>query len=370
MTWAFRHRTLPQRVTFAAEAMPEAVAAEAEELGASRLMLIASDRESAQADRIAEQVPVVLRHDEVVMHVPVDVAGRARAAAAGSGADMLVSIGGGSATGLAKAVARDTGLPIVAVPTTYSGSEATNVWGLTDNGIKTTGVDDRVLPAAVVYDATLLTSLPRELTVASALNALAHCVDSMWGPRTDPIDQALAQEGIRALAAGLTGFADAVGDERLAGIEQTLYGAYLAAVSFASAGSGMHHKICHVLGGMFGLPHAQTHAVVLPYVLAFNAPNAPGAERRIAQAFGSATAGAGLSALRHTLDAPVALKDYGMPEAGIAEAVTPIMAAIPAGNPTPVTTDSLTALLRAAWSGDDPDAVRAGHDNQTGSQQQ
>ena len=182
---------MPQ--TFAAEAMPEAVAAEAEELGASRVMLIASDRESAQADRIAEQVPVVLRHDEVVMHVPVDVAGRARAAAAGSGADMLVSIGGGSATGLAKAVARDTGLPIVAVPTTYSGSEATNVWGLTDNGIKTTGVDDRVLPAAVVYDATLLTSLPRELTVASALNALAHCVDSMWGPRTDPIDQALAQ---------------------------------------------------------------------------------------------------------------------------------------------------------------------------------
>lgn len=144
------------------------------------------------------------------------VTGRARAAAAGSGADMLVSIGGGSATGLAKAVARDTGLPIVVVPTTYSGSEATNVWGLTDNGIKTTGVDDRVLPAAVVYDATLLTSLPRELTVASALNALAHCVDSMWGPRTDPIDQALAQEGIRALAAGLTGFADAVGGERLA----------------------------------------------------------------------------------------------------------------------------------------------------------
>ncbi|KFF98923.1 Maleylacetate reductase [Streptomyces scabiei] len=350
----FAHETLPQRVVFAAGESPAAVAAEVEALGASRVMLIASDREKELADPIAKEIPVVLRHEEVVMHVPVEVARRARRAAADAGADVLVSVGGGSTTGLAKAVAMTTGLPIVAVPTTYAGSEATNVWGLTEGETKTTGVDNEVLPAAIVYDAALLTTLPGEMTVASGLNALAHCVDSMWGPRADPIDRVLAQEGIRALAAGLSAVAD--DSTSVEGIEQTLYGAYLAAVAFASAGSGMHHKICHVLGGMFNLPHAQTHAVVLPHVLAFNAPHAPEAEARIAQAFGAVlptrTASAGLAALRQVLDAPRALRDHGMPEDGIAKALGPIMKAIPADNPTPVTAENLTALLRAAWAGD------------------
>ncbi|WP_405521925.1 maleylacetate reductase [Streptomyces canus] len=346
----FTHATLPQRVVFATGESPAAVAAEAEALGGSKVMLIASDREKELADPIAKEIPVVLRHEEVVMHVPVQVAERARRAAVDTGADILVSVGGGSTTGLAKAVALTTGLPIVAVPTTYAGSEATNVWGLTEGETKTTSVDDKVLPASVVYDAALLTSLPGEMTVASGLNAMAHCVDSMWGPRADPIDRALAQEGIRALATGLPAVADdSTGVE---GIEQTLYGAYLAAVAFASAGSGMHHKICHVLGGMFNLPHAQTHAVVLPCVLAFNAPHAPEAEARIAQAFGSRKAGAGLAALREVLDAPRALRDYGMPEDGIAKALGPITKAIPDNNPAPVTDENLTALLKAAWAGD------------------
>ena len=243
-----------------------------------------------------------------------------------------------------------SGLPVVAVPTTYAGSEATNVWGLTEGGTKTTGVDDKVLPRSIVYDATLLTSLPGDLAVASGLNALAHCVDSMWGPRADPIDRALAGEGIRALAEGLPQVA--ADPAAVEGVEQTLCGAYLAAVAFASAGSGMHHKICHVLGGMFDLPHAQTHAVVLPHVLAFNARSAPEAERRIAAAFGSTGAVEGLAALRAAVDAPRALRDYGMPEDGIAKAVPPILAAVPSNNPTPVNEQNLTALLRAAWEGD------------------
>jgi alcohol dehydrogenase class IV len=171
----------------------------------------------------------------------------------------------------------------------------------------------------------------------------------MWGPRADPIDQALALEGIRALRLGLP--AVKASPTGLQGREQTLYGAYLAAVAFASAGSGLHHKICHVLGGMFNLPHAQTHAVVLPYVLAFNAPNAPEAQQRMARAFDAPTAAQGLTTLRTALGAPTALRDYGMPEDGIAKAVAPIIAAIPAGNPTPVTDKNLTALLSAAWEG-------------------
>ncbi|GAB7003342.1 maleylacetate reductase [Nocardioides sp. AN3] len=345
----FVHQSLAQRVVFAPGEASAAVGAEIEAIGASKVMLIASRRPSKVVESIAATLPVVLRHDEVVMHVPLEVADRARTAAAASGADVIVTVGGGSATGLGKAVALTTGLPIIAVPTTYAGSEATDVWGLTEGETKTTGVASVVLPTSIVYDATLLASLPVDVAVASGLNAVAHGVDAMWGPRVDPIDQALAAEGLRGLAEGLVRVAS--DPSEVAGIEQTLYGAYLAAVSFASAGSGMHHKICHVLGGTFHLPHAPTHAVVLPHVLAFNAPWAPEATHRIARAWDAPSAVEGLSTLRARVSAPSALKDYGMPESGIATAVGPIMAAIPSSNPAPVTRENLTALLSAAWSG-------------------
>jgi alcohol dehydrogenase class IV len=348
----FTHDTLPQRVTFATGGADVAVSTEINRLEARRVMLVAGESAAAAADRISERIPIALRYSDIVMHVPVDAADRARAAAAGHDADAIVCVGGGSATGLAKAVALTTGLPIVAVPTTYAGSEATPVWGLTENGHKTTGVDVAVLPRSVVYDAALLASLPADLAVASGLNALAHCIDAMWAPNADPIDRALAGEGIRALASGLPRVAaEGAG---LAGIEETLYGAYLAATAFASAGSGMHHKICHVIGGMFNLPHAQTHSVVLPHVLAFNAPNAVDAAARIAAAFGSDTASAGLAQLRATVDAPRALRDYGLAESDLPAAVTAILPVIPADNPTPVTPENLAALLHAAWEGTDP----------------
>ncbi|QPP11154.1 maleylacetate reductase [Streptomyces bathyalis] len=348
----FEHTNLPQRVRFASGEAATALAEEVTALGASRVMVIASAAERELAGRIAAGLPVTHWHHDVAMHVPLPVAERARAAASAHEADALVCVGGGSTTGLAKAVALTTGLPILAVPTTYAGSEATNVWGLTQNDHKTTGVDDRVLPRAIVYDPSLMITLPVDLSVASGLNALAHCVDSMWGPRADPVDRALAAEAIRALRIGLPQVVtDPTG---LTGREHTLYGAYLAAVAFASAGSGLHHKICHVLGGMFDLPHAQTHAVVLPHVLAFNAPAAPEAEQRIAEAFGSDTALGGLTRLRAEVNAPAALRDHGMPEEGIPAAVEAVRGAVPAGNPRPVTTDRLTALLRAAWEGAEP----------------
>jgi alcohol dehydrogenase class IV len=344
MSIRFVHETRPQRVRFGSGGAPAALAEEVGLLGAERVMVITTASATAVADRITAGLPVALRYDDVAMHVPVEVAVRARDAAAGCGADALVSIGGGSATGLAKAVALTTGLPVVAVPTTYAGSEATDVWGLTEGARKTTGTDPRVLPSAIVYDAELTTSLPVALSVASGVNALAHCVDSMWGPHTDPVDQALALEGIRALRTGLPMVvADPMG---LPGREHTLYAAYLAAVAFASAGSGLHHKICHVLGGTFGLPHAQTHAVVLPHVLAFNGPAAPAVSRRVEDALGVS-----LVALLDSLDAPTALRDLGFAEADIPSAVEVVLPAVPPGNPRPVTADDMTALLRAAWEG-------------------
>ncbi|MPY56175.1 maleylacetate reductase [Streptomyces spongiae] len=353
----FEHETLPQRVRFAPGDAAASVLAEVERLGGSRVMVIAAPGESDLAAQVTAGLPVVLRHDDVVMHVPVATAERARAAAAAHDVDVMVSVGGGSTTGLAKAVALTTGLPVVAVPTTYAGSEATSVWGLTEGARKTTGADPRVLPRAVVYDATLTLSLPVAMSVASGLNALAHCVDSLWAPRTDPIAQALAGEGIRALAAGLpTVVTDPIG---LTGREHLLYGAYLAALAFSSAGSGLHHKICHVLGGAYDLPHAQTHAVVLPYVLAFNAPAAPEAERRMATAFDAPTAVEGLRRLRRAVDAPLALRDHGFDEAHIDDAVRAILEVVPAGNPRRVTAQNLRRLLRAASRGADPATVAA-----------
>jgi alcohol dehydrogenase class IV len=348
----FVHDTLPQRVCFGSGEAAAHLQREIENLKASKVMVIAGKGEQDLAETITKELPVALRYDDVVMHVPVEVAGRARDAAAAAAADALVSVGGGSTTGLAKAIALTTGLPIVAIPTTYAGSEATAVWGLTEGARKTTGTDPRVLPKVIIYDATLTLSLPVPMSVASGLNALAHCIDAMWAPNADPINAALAAEGIRALRDGLP---KVVADPfDLDGREHALYAAYLSAAAFASAGSGLHHKISHVLGGAYNLPHAQTHAVVLPYVLAFNAPAAPAAERQIAGAFGTKRAIDGLQDLRRELDAPGALRDYGFTQDAITEAADAILSAVPPSNPRPVTADDLRRLLHAAWSGADP----------------
>lgn len=358
MTLRFTHDTLGQRVRFAPAAVTTALAEEVEHLDARSPMLIASGRDRDLIASISATVPIAHHHDEVAMHVPVEVAEKARAAAAEHEADALICVGGGSATGLAKAVALTSGLPIIAVPTTYSGSEATPVWGLTENNRKQTGTDPVVLPRTVVYDSALLAGLPVQLAVSSGLNAVAHCVDSMWAPHADPINQAMAVTALTALDSGIRAIAHALSSGENTeigsaggGVDESLYGAYLAGVAFASAGSGLHHKIAHVLGGMFGLPHSPTHAIVLPYVLAFNAPHAPTAAAAIAAAFGSDTASAGLAALRAAVDAPVALRELDMPESGIDAAAAAVVDAAPPSNPSPVTVPAITALLRDAWSG-------------------
>lgn len=354
----FVHQTLAQRVVFGAGRARTALPEEVERLGGTRVLLVATDRGSGPAADLAERLPVVHVFRDVRPHVPVEVAEAARAAAADSGADLVLSIGGGSTTGTAKAVALTTGLPVLAVPTTYAGSEATPMWGMTEGRRKTTGTDERVLPRTVVYDPELTVSLPVALGVASGLNAMAHCVDSLWAPRANPILSAMAGEGIRALALALRGIVrDGTDLEARAGC---LYAAYLSAATFAGAGSGLHHKICHVLGGTLDLPHAQTHAVVLPHVLALNAPSAPGAAARVAAALGEPDAVAALLHLYDDLGAPRALRDLGMAEEGIDEVVDQVVAAAPADNPTPASAAAVRALLRRAWSGAEPVADPAG----------
>jgi maleylacetate reductase len=318
-------------------------------------MVIAAEPEMELARRLTRRLPVGVYHDDVVMHVPMEVAERARATATSHAVDLLVSVGGGSTTGLAKAVALTSGLPIICAPTTYAGSEATDVWGLTDGARKTTGTDPRVLPRVIVYDAELTLTLPIEMSVASGMNALAHCVDAMWAPRADPINAAFALEGMRALRLGL--LAIKAEPLSLSGREQVLWAAYLAAASFASAGSGLHHKICHVLGGAFNLPHAQTHAIVLPYVLAFNAAAVPDVERSIARSLDGDTALNGLLELRNALDAPARLSDYGFRSEDVSAAARAVAEVPPVGNPRAVTAKAVERLLHAALTGADPATV-------------
>lgn len=348
----FEHVTLGQSIRFGAGQAAANLAAEVDRLGAKAVMVIAGGAEMDIAKQVTYDIEVATWHSEIVMHVPIKTANQARDRAAEHKVDLLVSVGGGSTTGLAKSVALTTGIPIAAVPTTYAGSEATNVWGLTDASRKTTGVDDKVLPRTVIYDSELMLSLPVEMSVASGLNGMAHCIDSLWGPKSDPINATLAVEGIRALSAGLPKIV--TDPQGVTGRDEALYGAYLSAVSFASAGSGLHHKMCHVLGGAFNLPHAQTHAIVLPYVLAFNAPYAPQAETRAAAAFGTDSALGGLQRLRSQVNAPKRLADYGFSAEGVAEATPIIMENVPVSNPRRVTEDDVAQMLHAALAGADP----------------
>jgi maleylacetate reductase len=250
----------------------------------------------------------------------------------------MLAVGGGSTTGAAKAVALTHRIPVVAVPTTYSSSKVTAVWGLTEGGRKTTGTDPAVLPRVVVYDPELTASLPRELAVASGLNALAHGVEAFWAPRRNPVSTAVAEEGIAAIAAGLRGDDPA----------DLLRGAWLTASAFAVTGSGLHHKLCHVLGGTYDLPHARTHAVVLPHVLAFNAPGAPDAVARVARALGVTDAVRGLRPLADAMGVPRGLRELGLPEDRIEEAAALTEPAVPDDNPVPVGGGALRRLVRAA----------------------
>lgn len=355
----FEHTMAAQRVLFGSGKSGEFLAAELARLGSTRPMIITGGSAEQAAHNMTARLEPGLWWNEVVQHVPAELAEKARAAASKAGVDALVTVGGGSATDLGKAVALTTGLPLIAVPTTYAGSEATNVWGITENRTKATGTDPKVLPVSALYDVELSRNLPVGLSVASGLNGMAHCVDSLWAPEANPINRTFALEGARALAIALRGItADA---EDLPAREMALYGCYLAALSFASAGSGMHHKMAHVLGGTFNLPHAQAHATLLPYVLAFNAPAVPEIAARLADALGaeSGDAVAALSSLYRDIDAPRALAEIGFREGDIAEAVDRSLNAIPESNPTTPTEENLTALLRAALDGDDPAGVSA-----------
>ena len=348
MSIQFVHDALPGRVIFSGGSARDELTAEVERLGWSRIMVLATPREARLVKEITADVAdrVVVAFEGVQPHVPHRIALEARAAATRHDVDGLVSIGGGSTTGTAKIVALTTELPILAIPTTYAGSEMTPVWGMTTDQRKETGWAGHVLPRVVIYDPELVRSLPADLAVYSALNALAHCLESTWLSSTTPVASAIAIEGARSLQQGLAALVDG-GDAA----ELLLQGAYLAGAAFASTGSGLHHKLCHALGGTLDLPHAETHAAVLPHVLAFNEPGLGDVAERLADALGGPTAGRALSAVYdrvRPLMKPASLRL----DAAQIDLVTEVMTAkMPIDNPVPVDRAAVRHILSAAFGG-------------------
>ncbi len=323
--------------------------AKLDDLGAKRVMIIATPGRTALADSIRAMIGprVVDVFDRAVPHVPEDVAEAALKAVRLSAADCIVAPGGGSAIGVAKAVSVETGLPIVAIPTTYSGSEMTPIWGVTRNGVKVTGRDQRIQPRLVIYDPDLTLGLPLHTTVCSGLNALAHCIEALYA-RDEGVSQ-WALSGIRLLSQSLPRLA--VDPLDAPAREDALKGAWHAGVSLATAQMALHHKLCHTLGGSFDLPHAETHAVLLPYTTAFNRDAAPEAMASASEALGADDAPEALLDLAKTTGAPRTLKELGFSEQGI-ETASLLASEREYPNPRPVTWHGIRELLIAALDGD------------------
>ncbi|OPG07549.1 maleylacetate reductase [Microbispora sp. GKU 823] len=349
----FVHEQAASRVVFGTGAL-ESVAGEVERLGSARVLLICDRHSRPYGDAVAAALGGRLagRIGETATHVPAPLARAAAERAAECDADLLVSVGGGSATGLAKAVALhrrpERRLRILAVPTTYAGSEMTPVWGVTEDGRKRTGRDPAAQPVTVVYDPALTVALPPGLSAASGMNALAHLIEAGYAPGVSPLVAAASAEGAGLLARALPEVAaDPTG---LAAREDALRGAWLAGWALGVAPMGLHHEICHVLGGAYGLPHAATHSAVLPYVAAYNRRAAPGPLGRIAAALGADDAAAGLWDLRTTVGAPADLAGLGLPESAIDRVAALVVAAAPR-NPRPAGLDAVRGILRAAYDG-------------------
>jgi alcohol dehydrogenase class IV len=346
---AFAYDALPGRVVFGVGAV-EQLGEEVDRLGGRRVLAIAGKR---AIDGLLERLGprVAASFTDVQQHVPVEAAARAVAAAAEADADCLVAMGGGSATGMAKAVALERQAPIVAVPTTYAGSEVTPIYGLTGPEGKRTGRDLRVLPKVVVYDPALTTGLPPEVTGPSGMNALAHCIEATYAPGANPVTSLLAEEGARALARGLP---VAVSDPaNLAARSDALLGAWLAGAAMAAAGVGIHHQLCHLLGGAYRLPHAELHAVVLPHAVAFVTPAARPQLARLAGALEVEEVPGGVWDMGRRLGTPASLAELGLPETELDRAATQAVARVVQA-PRRAGVSELRALLGAAWQGRRP----------------
>lgn len=351
MTRPFVFPGLTTRVVFGHGTLAQ-VPDEVARLGHSRALVLSTPHQKAEAqalaDRLGDKAAGVFAG--AAMHTPAEVTDQAIAAFQAARADCVVSLGGGSTTGLGKAIAIRTGADQVVVPTTYAGSEMTDILGETRGGEKTTRRDPAIRPEVVVYDVDLTLTLPVGLTVTSALNAIAHAMEALYAPDRNPVIEAMVREALPAFRDALPVLIRAPQDQKARA--DALYAAWCCSTALGYVSMALHHKLAHVLGGSFGLPHAETHAVLLPHTTAYNEPAVGDLLKPIADTFGG-SAGAGLWHFARSLGAPMRLADLGLKDTDLDRAAD-LATKNPYANPRPVTCDGIRQLLQQAYDGHCP----------------
>ena len=348
---SFTFPGLTTRVIFGTGTL-ERVAVEVGQLGHGKALVLSTPQQVTEAKALSDRLGGLSAgvFAGAAMHTPVEVTETALEAYRASRAGCVVAIGGGSTIGLGKAIAFRTGADQVVIPTTYAGSEMTDILGETENGEKTTRRDPSIRPEVVIYDVDLTLTLPPAMTVTSALNAIAHAVEALYAPDRNPIIELMCRDAVAAFAEGLPGVVADPTDH--AGRARVLYAAWLCSTSLGYVSMALHHKLAHVLGGTFGTAHAETHAVLVPHTTAFNAEAVPELLAPIAAAFG-APAGAGLWDFAKSLGAPMRLQDLGLSEADLDSAAS-IAVRTPYPNPRAFSRREIRDLLQAAWEGRRP----------------
>jgi maleylacetate reductase len=333
-------------------------------LGCSKALILATPFQQEQAENLASSIDDLSAgvYAKATMHTPVDVTEEALEFLRQSNADCTIAFGGGSTTGLGKALAYRTNMPQIAIPTTYAGSEVTPILGQTEAGVKSTVSDPKILPEVVIYDPTLTYGLPYAMSVNSALNALAHAAEALYAQNRNPLTTLMARDGIAAIVEALPLIKD--DHQNPDGRRKLFYGAWLCGSVLGSVGMALHHKLCHTLGGTFNLPHAETHAVILPHALAFNevavgdllAPMTEALNQVVPDAITGSGLGAGLHEFAKSLEAPTSLKDLGMPQDGI-ERAAELAVANPYWNPRKFSQDQMRQLIENAYWGREPGEI-------------
>lgn len=349
---AFVYQALSQRVVFGFGTLAT-IGDELSALGLSRALVLSTPQQRQSADALALQLgPLAVGvYGKATMHTPTDVTADAMRMVRELGADSVVALGGGSTTGLGKAIALRTDLPQIVVPTSYAGSEATPILGETADGAKVTKRDPKILPEVIVYDIDLTMTLPATMTVTSGMNAIAHAVEALYTQDRNPIISMLAQQGIEALVRALPAIRTD-GSNRDARSD-ALFGAWACGTCLGAVGMALHHKICHVLGGSFDLPHAETHTVMLPHATAYNERAVAELLAPVARALDAGSAGGGLWDFAKTLNAPMTLASIGMKEGDLDRAAD-LACANPYWNPQPIVRDEIRQLLDDAFFGRRP----------------
>lgn len=353
---SFEYSANPSRVVFGNGTIQK-LPVEVSRLGLSNPLLLSTPQQISQAEELKSilQDKVAGVFTEATMHTPIDITDKALDFTKLTKADSFISIGGGSTIGLGKALSIRSGLPHICIPTTYAGSEMTPILGETADGRKTTRSDPKILPTTVIYDVQLTMTLPVKLTATSGVNAIAHAVEALYAQNTNPIMNLLALEGVRALAASLPILID--NPSSSSARSSALYGAWLCGTCLGNVGMSLHHKLCHTLGGSFNLPHAETHTIVLPHALAYNAPDIPEVMAKLAAVLPGSDGDAikGLNVLLSKLKVEKSLQAFGMKESDIDKAAD-IALSNQYANPRKVERGPIRELIRRAWAGEEAKA--------------